>query len=102
MLRDCKYRLPCAWCDKYDRECLAVQYEVSKQERERREEDNSVPIEECKHNWVVEKAEAVTKEETGCTTYYTQRCSICGAKRLKKVEVDGSQKFNVTIYRYET
>ena len=29
-------------------------------------------------NWIVSKAEAVTKEEAGCVTYYTQRCSVCG------------------------
>lgn len=97
MLRDCKYRLPCAWCDKYDRQCLAVEYEISKQEQEK----NSKPT-ECIHDWVVEKAEAVTKEEAGCATYYTQRCSICGKERLKKVEFDGNHKPNVTIWELKT
>ena len=35
MLRDCKYILPCAWCDKYDRPCLLVEYESAKQEQEK-------------------------------------------------------------------
>lgn len=62
---------------------------------------NSEP-EECKHNWVVSNAEAVTKEEAGCVTYYTQRCSICGKERLKKVEFDGNHKPNVTIWELKT
>lgn len=52
MLRDCKYRLPCAWCDKYDRECYAVQYEVAKMNSE----PERIPVpkeigEHCDHNW---------------------------------------------------
>lgn len=36
MIQYCKYRLPCAWCEKYDRECLVVKYENEKQEQEKK------------------------------------------------------------------
>lgn len=28
MAEECKYRLPCNWCDKYDRECDVVLWEI--------------------------------------------------------------------------
>lgn len=51
MLRDCKYRLPCAWCDKYDRPCEAVEYELLKQQEEITKKLKS---EECEHEWKYE------------------------------------------------
>lgn len=98
-MRDCKYRLPCNWCDKYDRMCETVLLEIYKQEQK---ENVGYPETECKHNWVVEKAEAVTKEEAGCTTYYTHRCSICGKERIKRVEFDGRHRHYVTIWELKT
>ena len=90
-MEDCKYKLPCNWCDKHNKYCDMVEpIEIG------------APITEHKHNWVTEKAEAVTKEEAGCTTYYTQRCSICGTEWLKRVEVDGNHKFNITIWELKT
>lgn len=91
VIQDCKYMLPCGWCDKYNRFCNMVESIKI-----------GVPISECKHNWITEKAEAVTKEEAGCTTYYTLRCSICGKKRIKRVEVSGDHKFNITIWELKT
>lgn len=93
MLQDCKYRLPCNWCDKYDRMCEAVLFEINVGCKALTEHD-------C--NWVVSKAEAVTKEEAGCATYYTQRCSVCGKERIKKVEFDGNHKSNVTMWELKT
>ena len=67
-MKECKYRLPCDWCERCKKYC-----------------DISLigkPISKCKHpEWVTEKAEATTKEEAGCVTYYTLRCSMCGKKR---------------------
>ena len=84
-MKECKYRLPCDWCDRCNKLC-----------------DMSLigkPISECKHpEWKTEKAEAVTKEEAGCVTYYTLRCSMCGKTRIKRVEFDGQHKSNVVIY----
>lgn len=42
VVKDCKYRLPCNWCDKYDRMCEAVLLEIYIQEQEKNK---------CEHNW---------------------------------------------------
>lgn len=55
--KDCKYRLPCAWCDKYNRECYVIKNEVLKLQCE------------CEHNW-----ERIG-QNTGGTQY---RCNRCG------------------------
>ena len=70
MIRDCKYRLPCAWCDKYDRPCEAVQYEVAKQEQEK----NSNVI-KCDHSW-----EWFSSSSFGDSAY---RCTKCGALKIQ-------------------
>ena len=75
MLRDCKYRLPCAWCDKYDRPCEAVQYEVAKQEQEKNSNATK-----CDHNW-----EWISSSSVGNVTY---RCTKCGT--LKFQSPDGA------------
>ena len=46
MLQNCKYRLPCNWCDKYDRMCEAVLLEIYKEEQERNAKQK-----ECEHEW---------------------------------------------------
>ena len=56
MLQDCKYRLPCAWCDKYNRLCEAVLFEIHKEEQEK----NKKP-EKCNHEWSF----CETRENTG-------------------------------------
>lgn len=73
MVQDCKYRLPCAWCDKYDRPCQAVEYEIARQEREK----NLIPI-KCDHNWNFRQ----TVTTTGGTDYH-YRCSKCGALKVE-------------------
>lgn len=84
-MEECKYRLPCDWCDKHDKLCDMSMI--------------GIPISECKHpEWETERAEAVTKEEAGCVTYYTLRCSACGKTRIKRIEFDGQHKSNVVIY----
>lgn len=71
-MKDCKYRLPCVWCDKYDRQCLLVEYEAAKQEREK----NSKP-KECEHDWVFYES----RTHTGGTDVY-YKCYKCGAIKL--------------------
>jgi hypothetical protein len=84
-MEDCKYRLPCNWCDKHDELCVMSMI--------------GIEISECKHpEWKTERAEAVTKEEAGCVTYYTLRCSACGKTRIKRVEFDSECRHHVTIY----
>ena len=89
--RNCKYILPCGNCDKYDCFCKAAECEMS--------EGKKNPSEECTHNWILEKIESVEKETSGTATYYTQKCSICGASQIKKIEYDENHKYNVTIWR---
>lgn len=73
MIQYCKYRLPCAWCEKYDRECLVVKYENEKQEQEKK-----LSSIKCDHEWNCYK----TVPHTGGTDYY-YRCNKCGALKLK-------------------
>ena len=73
MLQDCKYRLPCNWCDKYDRMCEAVLIEINKQQ-----EEENIGKPECEHEWSF--CESV--ENTGGKyTYY--RCNKCGAMMMR-------------------
>lgn len=89
MLRDCKYRLPCAWCDKYDRPCEAVQYEVHKQEQEK----NSKPT-ECDHEWKLEEQEIIRQK----SSYKRYKCSICGKEQIRKDEIQDNGSVNVTLW----
>lgn len=66
MLQNCKYRLPCAWCDKYDRPCEAVKGEIQKMQKE------------CEHNWVFYQSITTTGGQD--VTYH---CSKCGAVKLQ-------------------
>lgn len=54
MKKDCKYRLPCGRCDKYDKECDAP---------------------ECKHNW-----KFVQEYWNSETNYFFKKyvCTECG------------------------
>ena len=76
MLRDCKYRLPCGRCDKYDKFCEAIQYEILKQEQEK-----NLKSTECKHDWVL-----INSYTNSAGTNKTYKCAKCDAIKL----VDGS------------
>lgn len=89
MLQDCKYRLPCAWCDKYDRQCLAVIYEVEKREQEK----NLKPT-ECCHNWVLEEQEIIRQK----VSYKKCKCSICGKEIIKKEEIQYDGSVDATLW----
>ena len=69
-MKECKYRLPCNWCDKLDKYCDMVE-----------------PIEiklpdpnKCEHTWIYDKSIINTG---GRIDYY--HCFKCGAKKV----VDG-------------
>ena len=53
MLQDCKYRLPCNWCDKYNRMCEAVLFEIHKQQEEENvgKQNLKQNLNECEHEW---------------------------------------------------
>ena len=66
MVQECKYRLPCNWCDKYNRPCEAIEYEVFNLEQE------------CDHEWrLVELIKHTGGEDIH------ERCYKCGAMRLR-------------------
>lgn len=77
MLQNCKYRLPCNWCDKYDRMCEAVLFEI--------EQDK---LYQClpnhTHNW--EESCAITDLKTN-TKYSMLICSNCGSVTATKQQI---------------
>lgn len=65
-MKDCKYRLPCNWCDRLNKYCDMVE-----------------PIEfKCDHDWVLYK----TVSHTGGVDYH-KRCRKCGTMRVECGEV---------------
>lgn len=68
-MKDCEYRLPCNWCDKFNRVCDEVEYEIYQQTLE--------PV-ECDHEWLIFEV----TEGTGGRDF-TYRCSKCGATKKK-------------------
>lgn len=89
MLKDCKYRLPCGWCDKYDIQCLLIEHEVGKQEQE-----NNSKQTECEHNWILEEQEIVNQK----VCYKTYRCSICKKKHIRKDKLFKDGSINTTLW----
>ena len=73
MVQDCKYRLPCFWCDKYDRPCQAVEFEIAKQEHEKQLNKT-----ECDHIWSFYESVIHTG---GTDDHY--RCVKCGALKIE-------------------
>lgn len=79
MLQECKYRLPCNWCDKYDRMCEAVLYEIHKEEQEKNVcAQNPKKInKECEHEWRY-------GEKTAVGHHYI--CIKCGTMKVVPLE----------------
>ena len=73
MLRDCKYRLPCNWCDKYDRMCEAVLLELEKEKIKRQEK--------CEHDWVLWSTIKSGFKNINDTKIYI--CAKCGKKEIR-------------------
>jgi len=76
-MKDCKYRLPCNWCDKYDRMCEAVLLEIYIQEKEENEKQK-----ECEHEWEL-TGSTVTSNDV--INYYT--CFKCGEKKSLSLSI---------------
>lgn len=85
MLKDCKYRLPCGWCDKYDRQCLLIEHEVGKQE------NNSKP-KECEHDWEIEYTYMSIPKDKNKEAYYVVKrvCRKCYESELRKTDLYGN------------
>lgn len=62
-LKECKYRLPCNWCDKYDRRCEHIEFEIAKMNYR----------EECEHDWTLTDHRGSRDIKIGEWT-----CSKCG------------------------
>lgn len=109
-MKVCEYFLPCGRCDKFNNACdltkkdlisyKVMMGDISLETAEEMKACNANESHDC--NWIVSKAEAVTKEEAGCVTYYTLRCSVCGKERIKRVEFDANHKHHVTIWELKT
>lgn len=75
MLQDCKYKLPCNWCDKYDRMCEAVLMEIEL-ERKLKNERNA----ECKHEWFCEEVWHFPNDFGEQINRARFVCRLCGEK----------------------
>ena len=74
-LKDCKYRLPCNWCDKYDRMCEAILFKIHKFEQE--QEKNAMP-KECEHEWY-----QYVLDYDGERVLIAHVCSKCGEAKVE-------------------
>ena len=63
-MKECKYRLPCNWCDRANKYCDMV-------------EQITIKCEHDEHEWVFYKS---TENTGGRQIYY--RCRKCGAIRM--------------------
>lgn len=64
--QDCKYRMPCGWCDRHNRLCDIVSYEMNKKQAQ------------CDHEWVFYKS---VENTGGKYTHY--RCCKCGTMMMR-------------------
>ena len=83
MLQDCKYRLPCNWCDKYDRMCEAVLLEIYKQQEE--ENVGKPKPKECKHEWQLKGFVPTGHTDEVGRMYYNEKyiCPKCGKEEYR-------------------
>ena len=69
---DCKYRMPCGWCDRHNRLCDVVQYHLNQEKNDRKEE--------CEHNWKFElKYQYPEEPERWYNKYF---CPKCGTSKV--------------------
>lgn len=63
-MKDCKYRLPCGICDKYDMDCCAPKEK------------------ECEHDWALDET---VIGSFSVANYYV--CSKCGEKKSLSLSI---------------
>lgn len=81
-MKECKYRLPCNWCDRLDKYCDMVEpIEIKLSDTNK-----------CNHDWVYDKT---TINTAGRNIYY--HCTKCWATKLEEYDVNGNYK-----HSYET
>lgn len=80
--QSCKYRLPCGWCDKYDRRCEHIESLIAKKDFERMaEEIKEIENEhKCEHEWLRYIINIDEKEQSQYVApkYIAHICSKCG------------------------
>ena len=81
-MKECKYRLPCDWCDKFDKKCEEIDYYVLQKPKE------------CNHDWILEEQEIVNQK----VCYKTYKCSICKKRHIRKDELLKDGSVNTTIW----
>lgn len=72
-MKECKYRLPCNWCDKFNKKCEEVDYYKLP--------DPNI----CLHDWILEKIYACNSEES--TLKYRGKfvCRKCHAVEIRDI-----------------
>lgn len=70
-MKDCEYRLPCNWCNKFDKVCDITTH--------------GIHISKCEHDWQFRGQTETTGGRE--ITYY---CNKCGITKIKKIFPDGS------------
>lgn len=75
-LKECKYRLPCGWCDKRNEKCELLQKSISVTFSPKREHILAVNAYQhsCKHEWIM-------TNQTTPGNYY--KCFKCGATKTQ-------------------
>jgi hypothetical protein len=74
-VRECKYRLPCDWCDKFNKKCDEVDY-------------YGLPdANTCKHDWVLETTYISDLDENGKFIYRGRFvCRKCHEVEVRDLE----------------
>ena len=74
-IKDCKYRLPCGWCDRKNEFCVYEQQSTEIDNPATDSISDQLTILKCPHNW-----EPMNSISTAGVSY---RCTLCGAMRTQ-------------------
>lgn len=73
-MKECKYRLPCDWCDKFNKKCEEVDYYKSPNPNT------------CCHEWYLESTYQFPKDDSIEPDWYDRYvCRKCGYVNVRKV-----------------
>lgn len=72
-IKDCKHRLPCNWCNKYDRQCEHIETLIAEANWEK------IIEHECEHEWYQYIIDYDKKRR-----YVAHICSKCGKATIEK------------------
>lgn len=82
MIKECKYRLPCNWCDKFNKFC-----DMSESIEIKLPDANN-----CDHDWKVESRFIYPPENENETPHYRVKvvCRKCHTVEIKDVDINGN------------